>query len=137
VLKLLAATLIGMATRNPLFGSFVVVVGLLFWLNLVSRLVLLAAAWAANDIDTALADLQGVVAPREAGTAAAADPDAAQGELDTPQQRVRDGLPYLGRRDTDRVNLAAGALVGAAAAMGVTAVGRTLRLLLRGGRRTS
>jgi membrane protein len=136
VLKMLAATLIAMATRNPLFGSFVVVVGLLFWLNLVSRLVLLSAAWAANDIDTALADLQGAVAPREAGTAAAADPDAAQAELDTPQQRLRDGLPYLGRRDTDRVNLAAGALVGAAAAMGVTAIGRTLRLLLPGGRRT-
>lgn len=137
VLKLLAATLIAMATRNPLFGSFVVVVGLLFWLNLVSRLVLLSAAWAANDIDAALADLQGPVATREAGSAVAADPDAAPAGLDTRQQRVRDGLPYLGRRDTDRVNLAAGALMGAAAAMGVSALGRTLRLLLPGGRRTS
>ena len=165
VLKLLAATLIAQATRNPLFGSFVVVVGLLFWLNLVSRLVLLSAAWAANDIDTALADLQGTLPgdPGQPSTAATPDPapirsddpqrrarlaplltqgDPAGGargpEANSAQQRAKAGLPHPGRRDADRVNLAAGAVVGATAAVGLAAVGRTLRsvgALLPGRRR--
>ena len=41
VLKLVGAQLVARATASPLFGPIVVVVGLLFWLNLISRLVLL------------------------------------------------------------------------------------------------
>ena len=36
---------------NPLLGAVAVAVGLLFWLNLMSKVVLLSAAWAANDVD--------------------------------------------------------------------------------------
>lgn len=51
LLKLSAATLLPRATDNPLFASIAIVVGLLFWLNLIARLTLISAAWAANDID--------------------------------------------------------------------------------------
>ena len=36
---------------NPLLGAVAVSVGLLFWLNLMSKVILLSAAWAANDVD--------------------------------------------------------------------------------------
>ncbi len=38
----------GAATRNPLLASFAVVVTLLIWVNLIARIVLLAAAWTAD-----------------------------------------------------------------------------------------
>jgi len=38
-------------TANPLFASIAIVIGLLFWLNLIARLTLISAAWAANDVD--------------------------------------------------------------------------------------
>ncbi len=48
VLKVAGTSLIGGALGNPLFASIALVVGLLAWLNLMSRVVLLAAAWAAG-----------------------------------------------------------------------------------------
>ncbi|MEO8555894.1 MAG: YihY/virulence factor BrkB family protein [Actinomycetota bacterium] len=51
LLKLSAATLLPRVTDNPLFASIAIVVGLLFWLNLIARLTLFSAAWAANDVD--------------------------------------------------------------------------------------
>ncbi len=50
-LKLSAAFLLPLLTANPLFASIAVVVGLLIWLNLIARLTLISAAWAANDVD--------------------------------------------------------------------------------------
>jgi len=38
----------GSATRNPVLASFALVVTLLVWVNLISRIVLLAAAWTAD-----------------------------------------------------------------------------------------
>lgn len=54
VVKLFGAQLIAIATRSPLLGSVVAVVGLLFWLNLIARIVILSASWAA----ISLADLE-------------------------------------------------------------------------------
>ena len=51
LLKLSAAMLLTRVTANPLFASIEIVIGLLFWLNLIARLTLLSAAWAANDVD--------------------------------------------------------------------------------------
>lgn len=51
LLKLSAAMLLQRVTANPLFASLEIVVGLLFWLNLIARLTLISAAWAANDVD--------------------------------------------------------------------------------------
>jgi membrane protein len=53
LLKISAAALLPRLTANPLFASFYVVVGLLIWLNLIARLTLISAAWAANDVDRA------------------------------------------------------------------------------------
>lgn len=47
-LKVLGATLLGGATSNPLFASFVLFVGLLIWFNLVCRTLLLTASWIAT-----------------------------------------------------------------------------------------
>jgi membrane protein len=48
VLKLLGTFLIGKVTNNPLYATFGVVVGLLVWINMVSRLFVYAAAWTAT-----------------------------------------------------------------------------------------
>ncbi|MCO5988562.1 YihY/virulence factor BrkB family protein [Actinoallomurus spadix] len=47
-LKLLGTYLIGHVMRNPLYASFAVIVGLLIWINAVSRFILFAAAWTAT-----------------------------------------------------------------------------------------
>lgn len=47
-LKLIGALLVAHTTRNPVYASFAVVAGLLVWMNLVSRFVLLVAAWTAT-----------------------------------------------------------------------------------------
>ncbi|MGH3097147.1 MAG: YihY/virulence factor BrkB family protein [Streptosporangiales bacterium] len=48
VLKLLGTDLIGRTTGNPVYGTFAIVVGMLVWINLVSRITILAAAWTAT-----------------------------------------------------------------------------------------
>ncbi len=45
VLKRVGALYIERTTENPLYGSFAVVVGLLVWINIVSRMLLICAAW--------------------------------------------------------------------------------------------
>ncbi|WP_323100548.1 YihY/virulence factor BrkB family protein [Intrasporangium sp. YIM S08009] len=60
VLKLLGAWLIGRATANPLLGAVALSVGLLVWLNLISRVVLLSAAWAAGRADLSGLEPEGV-----------------------------------------------------------------------------
>ncbi len=129
IAKALGATLIAQATRNPLFGSVVVVIGLLFWLNLIAKIVLLAAAWAANDIDDALEGLQ-----RELGSAPAESADTVRPPLST-RARVDIGLPDFGpqtyaalsTRQRDRVSVVSGAVVGAGLAAAVGGLLRALR----------
>ncbi len=53
VLKRVGAALLTGTLSNPLYASFAVVVGLLVWLNLMSRIVLLSAAWAADGLPVA------------------------------------------------------------------------------------
>ncbi|WP_270074832.1 YihY/virulence factor BrkB family protein [Streptomonospora mangrovi] len=48
VLKAAGALLLGGTLSNPVYASFAVVVGLLVWINLVMRVVLLCAAWTAT-----------------------------------------------------------------------------------------
>lgn len=49
VVRLLGTSVVaGSATRNPVLASFAVVVTLLIWINLLARIMLLAAAWTAN-----------------------------------------------------------------------------------------
>ncbi|GAB3659400.1 YihY/virulence factor BrkB family protein [Actinocorallia lasiicapitis] len=56
VLKTGAALLFGHVTRNPVYASFAVLIGLLIWMNLVSRLTFYAAAWTATRTKVMTAD---------------------------------------------------------------------------------
>lgn len=48
VLNVAGVYLVAHTTRNPVYASFAVTVGLLVWINLVARLTFLAAAWTAT-----------------------------------------------------------------------------------------
>lgn len=122
-LKLFGSRLLASTLRNPVYGSIALVVGLLVWLNFISRIVLLSAAWAANDLDTAHA----------AETPASAEPPTGP----DPAARAAVGLPTFGQRSADRTTLAAGAVLGAAGVAGIGAVVRGLLRLLRPSRARS
>lgn len=54
VVRLLGTSLVaGSVERNPLLASFALIVVLLLWINLIARIVLLAAAWTADPPPTA------------------------------------------------------------------------------------
>lgn len=70
VLKRVGAIYIERTTENPLYGSFAVIVGLLIWINIVSRMLLICAAWtvtAPYDSDVAPSGTADVETAREAG----------------------------------------------------------------------
>jgi len=120
LLKLSAAFLLPRLTANPLFASIAVVVGLLVWINLIARLTLIAAAWAANDIDAIERDaVSSLVRAGEDTTGAGRVPGATAAQDSS--------LPRFGARSTDRTAVGAGAVLGATA---MVAIG----LLVRGGR---
>ena len=109
LLKLFGGFLIGRASANPLLGAVAVAVGLLFWLNLMSKVVLLSAAWSANDVD---------LARSSDGTPPSG---AAESEPSAPvTPAVVPRVPAT--RAADRVGVAAGLLVGAATALGVRGI---------------
>jgi membrane protein len=47
-LKQLATLLLSGTLRNPVYGTFTVIVGLLVWINISVRLILYVAAWTAT-----------------------------------------------------------------------------------------
>jgi membrane protein len=145
VLKLFGGFLISHATANPLLSAVAIPIGLLFWLNLMSRVVLLASAWAADDVDLADASVGLARAgppflgplpatadssrPPYAGSPPPAQPhspaSAAEAPAGVPDEA--DTAVRGSSRNTDRLSVAAGAVIGAAAA-GIAAA------LLRRGR---
>ena len=120
LLKLSAGSLLPRLTNNPLFASIAIVVGLLIWLNLIARLTLIAAAWAANDIDhRQQARGSHEVRPLTQASETVATPEP---PVATPGSvMVRPGssaarggsLPTFGPPSGDRTALAAGAVLGA------------------------
>ena len=132
LLKRVGALYIERTTENPLYGSFAVVVGLLVWINIVSRMLLIVAAWtvtAPYDSDIEPSGTANAAAARAAGIPtefADDDPDdvptlqedgapsrlaaAVQGQ--TPPQDVPEG------RGSSGGATAGGAVAGAAAAQG-------------------
>jgi membrane protein len=144
LLKFSAATLLPRLTANPLFASFAVVVGLLVWLNLIARLTLISAAWAANDVEEIYGDAAQVQIGSSGqrlhpGPGAGARADAhtgtgTNGMMGVSAARDR-SLPTFGARSGDRATLGAGLVLGAAgmAASGVLARGiRSVARLVRG-----
>lgn len=63
LLKLVGTFLIGRTTANPVYATFGVVVGLLVWINLVSKLLLFVASWTVTQPYSL-----GPAAPGEAGS---------------------------------------------------------------------
>ena len=117
VLKRVGAIYIERTTENPLYGAFAVIVGLLVWINIVSRMLLLCAAWAVTapyDSDVApsgtasvelalqagispeLADdapVEPGSSPPEPAPGAVAGPQAATGAVAGPVEAPRAGDP--------------------------------------------
>ena len=114
LLKLFAGTLLPRLTANPLFASIAIVVGLLVWLNLIARLTLISAAWAANDFDEIRS-----LRPQAHHPEAVATPGSAEAVPGSTAARAG-SLPTFGTRSADRTTLAAGAVLGAF--VGATAV---------------
>lgn len=70
LLKRVGAIYIERTTENPLYGSFAVIVGLLVWINIVNRMLLICAAWvvtAPYDSDIEPSGTASVAAARKAG----------------------------------------------------------------------
>lgn len=132
LLKLLGTTLIAGTTENPLFASVALVVGLLAWLNFMSRIILLSAAWSANSLDAvAVADLSEgqrakMVEGPEVPVSAALDPTVPD-PVRLGARHTDDVRAPRNRRAEDRVNLALGAALGASAAAGLGLASRVLR----------
>jgi membrane protein len=100
LLKLFGGLLLGLVGGdNPLLATSAVLVGLLVWMNLVSRVVLLAAAWVATDEEAE---------PLPASARGRPGPD-----LDVPAGPRDLMAPTFGQRAGDRTTLAAGAVLGA------------------------
>jgi membrane protein len=76
ILKLVATFLIAKTTTNPIYATFGVIVGLLVWINFVSKLLVVSAAWAATQ-PGAVAPVSVLAgAPDEVVPAGTTSPDA-------------------------------------------------------------
>jgi membrane protein len=125
VLKKFGSLLLASTVDNKLYLGFALVVGLLVWLNFMSRVILISAAWAANDID----------AGGSPDLTPGQEHKLAEGPEDGPLVGVRErtdaGLPTFGQRAADRTSVAAGAVLGAIGAVAVGTVVRGIRGLFR------
>ncbi len=133
LLQVAGGALIAFVTRNPLFGSIVVVVGMLFWLNFTAWVILLSAAWTANDIDDtrAASDLPELETVSSADQALGSGLLTNDGGVDPSSARERavHGVPAMSVRGQDRVSIAAGAVLGVTAAVSVSAAARAVARL--------
>lgn len=92
IIKVLGAFYIKRTTANPLYGTFAVVIGLLIWINLVSRFLLFCAAWTVTaPYDTDVAP-SGTASPERARKAGVPEEYADQDPDDPPALR-KDGAP--------------------------------------------
>lgn len=127
VLKLFGGLLLSrFGGGNPLLATSAVLVGLLLWMNLISRVVLLAAAWVVTEesVEEQVAALPG----RRVRSGAGEDLPVPAG----PRELL---LPSFGQRAADRTTLAAGAVLGALGGYGVRTLANAARALADGVRR--
>lgn len=92
LLKVIGAWFIARTTKNPVYGTFAVVVGLLVWINLVSRFLLFSAAWtvtAPYDTDVAPSGTAGPEQAEQAGV----PKEFADNDPDDPALLQKDGAP--------------------------------------------
>ena len=129
IVKIFGLQLIGNATKSPLLGTVAIVVGLLFWLNLIARIVLLTACWAYLDIaDQAADEMADEARETEAPGDETPTPVVQHSTVRLiPPSTVAAGVADpTASRQRDRVAVGAGAVagavLGAAAATGVAGV---------------
>jgi membrane protein len=113
VLKRVGAIYIDRTTGNPVYGAFAVAVGLLVWINLVSRMLLLCAAWTATapyDSDVPPSGTADGEPTHEAAPPPAATAAPAEAAPTTPSQAGAAavvlglaGVAYAALRDAARV----------------------------------
>ena len=92
VLKRVGAIYIERTTENPVYGIVAVAVGLLVWINIVSRMLLICAAWtvtAPYDSDIEPSGTASVEAARKAGIPT----EFADNDPDSPPTLQEDGAP--------------------------------------------
>jgi membrane protein len=123
VLQVFGARLVAGTSGNPIFGSLAIVAGLLVFLNFVSRVILVSAAWAANDLSPRMP----AAVPEPAPAVVAPRP------LVGFQERTDAGLPTFGQRAADRTTVAAGAVLGAFGVIAVGTAARGIRSFFRRG----
>lgn len=127
LLKVLGTKLIAGTMGNPLFASIALVVGLLAWLNFMSRVVLLAAAWSANSlVPEAAADLSD-----GQRTKLIEGPEKPEGSAEASTRHTDRVVAPVAKRADDRVNLALGAALGASLATGLGMATKALRRVTR------
>jgi membrane protein len=119
VLKLLGTFLIAKTTENPMYATFGVVVGLLVWINFVSRLLIYSAAWTATQpysLEPSGIGEEG--AGRSTGLAAATEPVRVVAPADYEPVPVG-----LDAEESSRKTLTVrGVVVGAAVGAGIAGV---------------
>jgi membrane protein len=125
IVKIFGLQLIGNATKSPLLGTVAIVVGLLFWLNLIARIVLLSACWAYLDIaDEAADEARETEAPGDETPTPVVQHSTVR--LIPPSTAPAGVADPTASRQRDRVAVGAGAVagavLGAAAATGVAGV---------------
>jgi membrane protein len=123
VLKLASGLLLRSAANKPVLASFAVIVGLLVVLNLISRVMLISAAWTATAAD----DRAAALAVRSADGVPVAPSSRPLG----PREDV---LPSFGQRSGDRTAVLAGAVLGVSAAVAARTVREGARAAVRAGR---
>ncbi len=92
VLKRVGAVYIERTTENPVYGAFAVIVGLLVWINIVSRMLLFCAAWTVTepyDSDVEPSGTASVAAAEEAGIPT----EFVSEDPDSPPAIQQDGAP--------------------------------------------
>jgi membrane protein len=123
IIKIFGLQLIGNATKNPLLGSVAIVIGLLFWLNLIARIVLLSACWAyldtAHETAEEAEEAEGADPGPDEGVAAGAAVQHTTVRLIPPSTAAAGVADPTVGRSRDRVAVMAGAVIGAAVATGV------------------
>ena len=122
IIKIFGLQLIGNATKNPLLGSVAIVIGLLFWLNLIARIVLLSACWAYLDTAHETAEeaegAEGADPAPDEGVAAGPAVQHTTVRLIPPSTAAAGVADPTVARSRDRVAVMAGAVIGAAVAAG-------------------
>ncbi len=136
LLKTFAGVLLNGASHNKFLATAGVVLVLLVWLNFVSELLLVAASWGAT---VALDRGHMAEGARVGDTAVLDDPEQVQasraGAVLAGSQAAISARPSVSTRAGDRVSVAAGAVLGAAAILAVRTTASAVKGLAHAGRR--